>query len=72
VNHHRHTSTRVNYRERSTGPAHKKGHVISVRVDHDMYEKLTHLRKQLAARIGVRETTMSTALAYCITTANAD
>lgn len=68
---HRHTSSRVSYRERSTEPAYKKGHVLSVRVDQEMYEKLTHLRRQLATRIGVRETTMSTALAYCIATAEA-
>jgi hypothetical protein len=69
---HRHTSNRVHYRERSAQPAYKKGHVLSVRVDQEMYEKLTSLRKELATRIGVRETTMSTALAYCITTARAD
>ena len=62
----------IHYRERSTKPAYKKGHVLSVRVDEDAYRKLTELRKQLASRIGVRETTMSTALAYCITTARAD
>lgn len=63
--------TMVHYRERSTQPSFKKGHVISVRVDQEAFEKLTHLRKLLATRIGVRETTMSTALAYCITTASA-
>jgi hypothetical protein len=62
----------VHYRERSTDPVFKKGRVISVRVDEDAYRKLAELRKLLAARIGVRETTMSTALAYCIATARAD
>jgi hypothetical protein len=70
MNHHH--PIRVHYRERSTQPSFKKGHVISVRVDAEAFEKLTHLRKVLATRIGVRETTMSTALAYCITTAKAE
>ena len=60
------------YRERSAEPAYKKGHVISVRVDDQAFQKLADLRKILATRIGVRETTMSTALAYCITMAKAD
>lgn len=59
------------YRERSTEPAFKKGRVISVRVDDETFQKLANLRKLLATRIGVRETTMSTALAYRITTAEA-
>jgi hypothetical protein len=62
----------VHYRERSTEPTYKKGRVLSVRVDEDAYRKLTELRGLLAARIGVRQTTMSTALAYCITTARAE
>jgi hypothetical protein len=62
----------VHYRERSSEPAFKKGHVLSVRVDEEAFQKLNQLRKLLATRIGVRETTMSTALAYCITTAKAD
>ncbi len=62
----------VHYRERSSDPFHKKGHVLSVRVDQDAYQKLSDLRTQLAARIGVRQITMSAALAYCITTASAD
>lgn len=62
----------VHYRERSNEPAYKKGHVLSVRVDEDAFQKLTELRRLLACRIGVRETTMSTALAYCITTASAE
>lgn len=61
----------VHYRERSADPAYKKGHIVAVRVDDEAFQKLTHLRKELAKRIGVRETTMSTALAFCITTANA-
>ncbi|MGO4712138.1 hypothetical protein [Bradyrhizobium sp. 2TAF24] len=65
------SANRIHYRERSTDHACKKGHVLSVRVDEKMLEKLTQLRKLLATRIGVRETTMSAALAYCITTANA-
>lgn len=65
-------STLTRYRERSDQPSFKKGHVISVRVDAEALDKLNHLRKVLATRIGVRETTMSTALAYCITTAKAD
>lgn len=60
----------VHYRERSTEPQFKKSRVLSVRVDDEAYEKLTQLRKLLATRIGVRETTMSTAIAYCITTAD--
>lgn len=62
---------RVYYRERSNDRAFEKKHVISVRVDDEMLQKLSQLRTILATRIGVRETTMSTALAYCITTANA-
>jgi hypothetical protein len=62
---------RVYYRERSADPEFKKRHVLSVRVDDEAFEKLTQLRKLLAGRIGVRETTMSTAIAYCITTASA-
>ncbi|WP_041559535.1 hypothetical protein [Afipia carboxidovorans] len=65
-------SNRVHYRERTTDPTTKKGHILSVRVDEETFQKLTHLRKLLASRIGVRETTMSTAVAYCITTAKAD
>jgi hypothetical protein len=65
-------SNRVHYCERTTDPIMKKGHILSVRVDEEAFQKLTHLRKLLASRIGVRETTMSTALAYCITTAKAD
>lgn len=61
----------VNYRERSADPKRKKHHIVSVRVDNEALEKLTHLRKALAKRIGVRETTMSTAVAFCITTARA-
>ncbi|MDB5617037.1 hypothetical protein [Tardiphaga sp.] len=68
---HAHPANRVHYRERSTDRVYKKGHILSVRVDEDMFQKLTQLRKLLATRIGVRETTMSTALAYCIATANA-
>lgn len=68
---HAHPNNRVYYRERSTDHDHKKGHVLSVRVDEDMFQKLSELRKLLATRIGVRETTMSTALAYCIATADA-
>lgn len=68
---HAHPANRVHYRERSTEAPYKKHHVLSVRVDEDMFRKLSQLRKLLATRIGVRETTMSTALAYCITTANA-
>jgi hypothetical protein len=64
-------ANRVYYRERSTDRAFKKGHVISVRVDDEMFQKVNTLRKALATRIGVRETTMSTALAYCISTAKA-
>ncbi|MEH2481919.1 hypothetical protein V1282_005276 [Nitrobacteraceae bacterium AZCC 2146] len=62
---------RVHYRERSTKPAFKKQRVLSVRVDDEAFEKLNLLRKTLASRIGVREITMSAALAYCITTASA-
>ena len=63
--------SRVHYRERSVEPKFKKQRVLSVRVDDEAYEKLNLLRQTLARRIGVRETTMSTALAYCITTASA-
>jgi len=63
---------RVHYREHTTDPQLRKAHILSVRVDGETFQKLTDLRKLLASRIGVRETTMSTALAYCITTAKAD
>lgn len=62
----------VYYRERSTVRAFKKDHVLSVRVDDEAYHKLSELRQQLAARIGVRQITMSAALAYCITTVTTD
>lgn len=70
--HHPTRIDRVYYRERTTRRDLRKGRVLSVRVDDEAFQKLTNLRKLLASRIGVRETTMSTALAYCITTAKAD
>ncbi len=62
----------VHYRERSSEPPYKKGHVLSVRVDDEAYQKLTQLRSLLASRIGVRQVTMSAALAFCITSARTD
>lgn len=67
-----HPTYPVHYRERSTEPSQKKVHVISVRVDDDAYQKLIRLRTLLASRIGVRQITMSAALAFCITSASTD
>jgi hypothetical protein len=62
-------STRIYYREKSADPEFKKQRVVSLRVDDEEFRKLTNIRKLLANRIGARDTTMSTAIANCITMA---